>query len=151
MAGAPWPAADKVRVEQLIWQWPGPIDLNPPLDINAAVWTCGHVTKLLTRLATMPTRLATTTPGECRFPHETTHETTEILTEVPMQTLDEMLNRKLLTPLQHTEISVWITQARTPDAIRQMPAPLWRTLALASLLMNVDADLTQPPQLSAGP
>jgi hypothetical protein len=31
-----------------------------------------------------------------------------------------------------------------------MPAPLWRSLALASLLMNVDADLTQPSLLSAG-
>jgi hypothetical protein len=26
-----------------------------------------------------------------------------------------------------------------------MPAPLWRTLELASVLMDVDADLTQPP------
>jgi hypothetical protein len=37
-----------------------------------------------------------------------------------------------------------------PTPYLQMPAPLWRSLALASLLMNVDADLTQPPLLSAG-
>ncbi len=67
-----------------------------------------------------------------------------------MQTLDEMLSRKLLTPIQHEEIRAWIAQARTPEAIRQMPAPLWRTLELASVLMDVDADLTQPPLLSDG-
>ncbi|ODV08260.1 MAG: hypothetical protein ABT20_12060 [Rubrivivax sp. SCN 70-15] len=33
--------------------------------------------------------------------------------------------------------------------IMKMPAPLWRTLELASVLMNVDADLTQPPSMSA--
>lgn len=65
-----------------------------------------------------------------------------------MQTLDEMLSRNLLTPAQHAEIGAWIARARTPEAIRQMPAPLWRTLELASVLMNVDADLTQPPLLS---
>ena len=68
-----------------------------------------------------------------------------------MQTLDDMLSRSLLTPDQHAEIGAWIRQARTPEAIQQMPAPLWRSLALASLLMNVDADLTQPPLLSAEP
>lgn len=67
-----------------------------------------------------------------------------------MQTLDEMLNRKLLSPLQHAEIGAWIAQVRTPEAIQQMPEPLWRALTLASLLMNVDADLIQPPLLSAG-
>ena len=65
-----------------------------------------------------------------------------------MQTLDEMLQRKLLTPAQHADIGAWIAQARTPDAILQMPSGLWRTLALASVLMNVDADLLQPPCLS---
>lgn len=68
--------------------------------------------------------------------------------KVPMQTLDEMLSRHLITPGQHAEIGAWIKQARTPEAIQRMPAPLWRTLELASVLMNVDADLTQPPQLS---
>lgn len=67
-----------------------------------------------------------------------------------MQTLDEMLNRKLLSPLQHAEIGAWIAQARTPEAIQQMPEPLWRSLTLASVLMNVDADLLQPPLLSSG-
>ncbi|MDE2080473.1 MAG: hypothetical protein KGI90_03900 [Burkholderiales bacterium] len=65
-----------------------------------------------------------------------------------MQTLDEMLSRRLLSPGQHTDIAAWIAQARTPEAIRRMPAPLWRALELASVLMNVDADLVQPPQLS---
>lgn len=68
-----------------------------------------------------------------------------------MQTLDEMLSRRLLTPAQHAQIGAWIADAKTPEAIGRMPAPLWRTLALASLLMNLDADLTQPPLLSHGP
>ncbi|MDP2006547.1 MAG: hypothetical protein Q8K45_12790 [Rubrivivax sp.] len=68
-----------------------------------------------------------------------------------MQTLDEMLHRKLLSPRQHAEIGAWIAHARTPDAIRSMPAPLWRTLELASVLMNVDADLTQPPPRHEAP
>lgn len=67
-----------------------------------------------------------------------------------MQTLDEMLSRSLLTAHQHAEISAWIAQARTPEAILDMPDALWRGFALASVLMNVDADLTQPPTLSAG-
>jgi hypothetical protein len=62
-----------------------------------------------------------------------------------MQTLDEMLSRHLLTSAQHAEIGAWIAQAKTPEAILQMPAALWRTLALASVLMDVDADLLQPP------
>lgn len=65
-----------------------------------------------------------------------------------MQTLDEMLSRNLLTPTQHAEIGAWIAQARTPERIREMPEPLWRSLALASVLMDVDADLMQPPMLS---
>ncbi len=67
-----------------------------------------------------------------------------------MQTLDEMLSRKLLSPAQHSEIAAWIAHARTPEAIRRMPAPLWRTLELASVLMNVDADLSQPPPWAEG-
>jgi len=69
---------------------------------------------------------------------------------MPMQTLDEMLSRRLLTQAQHHEIGAWIARARTPEAILRMPAPLWRTLELASVLMNVDADLTQPPLMSEG-
>lgn len=67
-----------------------------------------------------------------------------------MQTLDEMLNRKLLTPGQHFEIGAWIAHARTPEAIRQMPPSLWRALELASVLMDVDADLTQPSLMAHG-
>lgn len=66
-----------------------------------------------------------------------------------MQTLDEMLSRKLLSPDQHADIGAWIARAKTPEGILDMPAPLWRTLELASVLMNVDADLTQPPCLRA--
>ncbi len=67
-----------------------------------------------------------------------------------MQTLNEMLSRKLLSPSQHGEIAAWIATDNTPDAIQQMPTLLWRTLALASVLMNVDADLSQPPRMAYG-
>ncbi len=66
-----------------------------------------------------------------------------------MQTLDEMLSRRLLTPAQHAEIGAWIARAKTPEGILQMPPALWRTLELASVLMDVDADLTQAPTLRA--
>ena len=66
-----------------------------------------------------------------------------------MQTLDEMRDRGLLTDEQHAEIGAWVSQARTPDAILAMPEPLWRTLELASVLMDVDADLRGEPLLSA--
>lgn len=62
-----------------------------------------------------------------------------------MKTLDEMLSLSLITADQHTQIAAWIAQARTPEAIMQMPEPLWRALQLASLLMNLDAELLQPP------
>jgi DNA-binding GntR family transcriptional regulator len=68
-----------------------------------------------------------------------------------METLDDMRRRHLLTPEQHAEIGAWVAGGRTPEAIMAMPAHLWRTLALASVLMNVDADLTQPPALGGGP
>ncbi|CAM5798165.1 MAG: hypothetical protein V4844_13720 [Pseudomonadota bacterium] len=64
-----------------------------------------------------------------------------------MNTLDEMRHRALLTAPQHAEIRAWVASARTPDAILQMPAHLWKTLELASVLMNVDADLSQAPAL----
>lgn len=67
-----------------------------------------------------------------------------------MKTLDEMLSRRLLSVDQHGQICAWIARVRTPDAILQMPAPLWRSLELASVLMDVDSDLTQPPALDAG-
>jgi hypothetical protein len=62
-----------------------------------------------------------------------------------VQTLDEMRDRCLLTDEQHAEIGAWVSQARTPDAILAMPEALWRTLELASVLMDVDADLRRPP------
>ena len=60
-----------------------------------------------------------------------------------MQTLNEMLSRHLLTPEQHTHIRTWIAEARTPQGILDMPPHLWRALSLASVLMGVDADITQ--------
>ena len=68
-----------------------------------------------------------------------------------MQTLDDMLNLKLLTADQHAEIGAWIAQARTPEAIMEMPASLWRTLELASVLMGFDADVSQAPLLQLDP
>ncbi|HSW04382.1 hypothetical protein [Aquabacterium sp.] len=64
-----------------------------------------------------------------------------------MQTLDDMQHRHLLTPEQHAEIGAWVARGKTPEAIMAMPPHLWRALALASVLMNVDAELTQPPML----
>lgn len=57
-----------------------------------------------------------------------------------MQTLNEMLTLNLLTPDQHAEIRAWAMQAKTPERILQMPAHLWRTLELASVLMDFDVD-----------
>ena len=67
-----------------------------------------------------------------------------------MKTLDEMLSLNLLSTVQHAQVAAWISQARTPERILEMPAPLWRSLELASVLMDVDRDLTQPPALDAG-
>jgi hypothetical protein len=64
-----------------------------------------------------------------------------------METLDDMRRRHLLTQEQHAQISAWVARHRTPEAIMAMPAHLWRALTLASVLLNVDADLTQPPAL----
>ena len=50
---------------------------------------------------------------------------------------------------KHAQIAAWIAEARTPERILQMPAPLWRSLELASVLLNVDPDLLQPPLLEA--
>jgi hypothetical protein len=58
-----------------------------------------------------------------------------------------MLDKRLLSQDQHRDIGAWITHARTPEAIMEMPAPLWRAFELASVLMNVDAELQQPPLL----
>lgn len=67
-----------------------------------------------------------------------------------VQTLDEMRDRCLLTHEQHAEIGAWVSQARTPEAIMAMPEGLWRTLELASVLMDVDTDLRREPLLSDG-
>lgn len=64
-----------------------------------------------------------------------------------MQTLDEMRQRHLLSPDQHARIHAWVMRVRTPEAILAMPADLWRALSLASVLMNVDAELVHSPTL----
>jgi hypothetical protein len=68
-----------------------------------------------------------------------------------VETLDEMLALRLITSEQHEDIRAWISSAITPDAIMEMPAPLWRTFELASVLMNVDAELQQPPPFEFNP
>lgn len=62
-----------------------------------------------------------------------------------MQTLDDMHDRHLLSHEQRRLIGDWVRKAKTPDAIQAMPEPLWRALSLASVLMDLDRDLTQPP------
>jgi hypothetical protein len=66
-----------------------------------------------------------------------------------VKTLDEMLSLRLISREQHEEIGSWIAEARTPEGIMQMPAPLWRALELASVLMSFDDDLRQPPLFEA--
>lgn len=65
-----------------------------------------------------------------------------------MQTLNDMLDRGFLTPAQHEDIGRWISHVKTPEGIMRMPPHLWKAFELASVLMSVDADLTQPPLLS---
>ena len=62
-----------------------------------------------------------------------------------MKTIDEMAQLSLLTTDQHAEISAWLAQARTPEEIMGMPVRLWRALELASVLMDFDQPLLQPP------
>jgi hypothetical protein len=66
-----------------------------------------------------------------------------------MKTIDEMLSLELLTADQHQQISAWIAGADSPDAILQMPAPLWQAVERASAVMGIDADLMRPPALDA--
>ena len=66
-----------------------------------------------------------------------------------MHTLDDMRSRHLLTAEQHAEIGAWVARGKSPEAILAMPPHLWRALSLASVLMNIDAELTQPPALDA--
>ena len=70
---------------------------------------------------------------------------------IRVKTLDDMLSLRLITNDQHEDIRAWIASARTPEAIMQMPEPLWRTFELASVLMDVDADLRQPPSFEFHP
>jgi hypothetical protein len=67
-----------------------------------------------------------------------------------VQTLDEMRSLHLLSPEQHRQIGAWIAAARTPEAIMQMPAHLWRALELSSVLMGFDRDLAQLPPMESG-
>jgi len=70
--------------------------------------------------------------------------------QVPsMQTLKEMRSLHLITAEQHVEIAAWIRENGSPEGILAMPPHLWRAFELASVLMGVDNDLTQPPLLSA--
>jgi hypothetical protein len=63
--------------------------------------------------------------------------------------IDEMLHLDLLSAQQHHEIAHWVQTARTPEAILAMPPHLWRAIEAASLIMNLDADLSRPPWLGA--
>jgi hypothetical protein len=67
-----------------------------------------------------------------------------------MKTLDEMLHLELLSPDQHRQISAWVGQADSPEAILKMPAALWQAVERASLAMGIDEDLLRPPALDAG-
>jgi hypothetical protein len=66
-----------------------------------------------------------------------------------MRLIDEMLQLKLLTRHEHDEISAWMGHNIDPDVILAMPVHLWRAVERASVVMNVDADLTRPPALTA--
>lgn len=69
-----------------------------------------------------------------------------------MKTIDEMLHLELLTPAEHGAIAAWIAREKSPEGILAMPQALWRALALASVAMNIDADLTRRPAwLEPGP
>jgi hypothetical protein len=68
---------------------------------------------------------------------------------VGVKIIDEMLSLNLLSAHQHREIASWVRVARTPEAIMAMPPHLWRAIEVASVAMNIDADLTRPPWLGA--
>lgn len=63
--------------------------------------------------------------------------------------IDEMLSLNLLSTQQHREIASWVRTAGTPEAIMAMPPHLWHAIEVASVAMNIDADLTRPPWLGA--
>ena len=62
-----------------------------------------------------------------------------------MKTIDEMLHLELLTSEQHSFISEWIAQSRSPERILQRPSPMWQALERASASMGVDQDLQREP------
>jgi hypothetical protein len=64
--------------------------------------------------------------------------------EAAMQTLDEMLALQLLTADEHAAIGAHARAVRTPEAILQMPEHLWKALAMATVLLDMDSDPTQP-------
>ncbi|WP_370681010.1 hypothetical protein [Comamonas sp. GB3 AK4-5] len=64
-----------------------------------------------------------------------------------MKTIDEMLHLDLLTHEQHLQISHWIASSESPEAILQMPAPLWQAVERASQVMGVNEDLLRPPAM----
>lgn len=64
-----------------------------------------------------------------------------------MKTIDEMLHLDLLTHEQHQQISHWIASSESPEAILQMPAPLWQAVERASQVMGVNEDLLRPPAM----
>ena len=66
-----------------------------------------------------------------------------------VKTIDEMLSLDLLSAQQHHEIASWMRAAGTPEKIMAMPPHLWRAIELASVAMNIDADLTRPSWLGA--
>lgn len=66
-----------------------------------------------------------------------------------MKIIDEMLSLDLLSAQQHTEIASWMQTTRSPEMILAMPPHLWRAIESASVVMNIDADLTRPPWLGA--
>lgn len=67
-----------------------------------------------------------------------------------MKTIDEMLHLALLSPDEHRQISQWIAQADSPEAILTMPPVLWRAIERASAVMGIDEDLMRPPAFDAG-
>lgn len=67
-----------------------------------------------------------------------------------MKTIDEMLHLDLLSTEQHQQISAWIDQSPSPEAILEMPAPLWQALERAGTAMGVHEDLLREPTLDDG-
>ena len=101
--------------------------------------------------ACFPARLLSARPDGIDNTHVSCDKARTSISEPPMQTLDDMLSRHLLTPEQHAQIAAWIAMAKTPQAILEMPSHLWRNLELASVLMGFDADMMVPAPLGESP